>query len=245
MKDGFVKTAAGTPDIKVADCGYNCARIKALIDKAHEQGVRVLVLPELCITGYTCQDLFFQQTLLDGALNALKDITEHSAGLDMLIAVGCPLRFRGELYNCAVVMKDGKILGVVPKKFLPNYNEFYEKRHFTAAPEGEYDIELFGESVPFGLGLLFECRGTPELVFAAEICEDLWAAEASEHFTRARRRDPHRESLRQQRDHRQGFLPPRACQQPVRASAVRVRVCKRRLRRKHAGSCIRRARYNC
>ena len=102
MKDGFVKTAAGTPDIKVADCGYNCARIKALIDKAHEQGVRVLVLPELCITGYTCQDLFFQQTLLDGALNALKDITEHSAGLDMLIAVGCPLRFRGELYNCAV-----------------------------------------------------------------------------------------------------------------------------------------------
>lgn len=133
MKDGFVKTAAGTPDIKVADCGYNCARIKALIDKAHEQGVRVLVLPELCITGYTCQDLFFQQTLLDGALNALKDITEHSAGLDMLIAVGCPLRFRGELYNCAVVMKDGKILGVVPKKFLPNYNEFYEKRHFTAA----------------------------------------------------------------------------------------------------------------
>ena len=76
MKDGFVKTAAGTPDIKVADCGYNCARIKALIDKAHEQGVRVLVLPELCITGYTCQDLFFQQTLLDGALNALKDITE-------------------------------------------------------------------------------------------------------------------------------------------------------------------------
>ena len=95
----------------------------------------MLVLPELCITGYTCQDLFFQQTLLDGALNALKDITEHSAGLDMLIAVGCPLRFRGELYNCAVVMKDGKILGVVPKKFLPNYNEFYEKRHFTARSE--------------------------------------------------------------------------------------------------------------
>ena len=177
MKDGFVKTAAGTPDIKVADCGYNCARIKALIDRAHEQGVRVLVLPELCITGYTCQDLFFQQTLLDGALNALKGIKEHTAGLDMLVAVGCPLRFRGELYNCAVVLKDGKVLGVVPKKFLPNYNEFYEKRHFTAAPDGEYDIELLGEKVPFGLGLLFECRDMPELVFAAEICEDLWAAE--------------------------------------------------------------------
>lgn len=177
MKDGFIKVAAGTPDIKVADCEYNRAEITALIDKAYAAGVRILALPELCITGYTCQDLFFQQALLDGALNALREITEHTAGSDMLISVGCPLRFRGELYNCAVVLKDGKILGVVPKKFLPNYNEFYEKRHFTAAPEGQFDIELFGESVPFGLGLLFECRAMPELVFAAELCEDLWAAE--------------------------------------------------------------------
>ena len=177
MKDGFIKVAAGTPDIRVADCEYNRAEITALIDKAHAAGVRILALPELCITGYTCQDLFFQQALLDGALNALREITEHTAGSDMLVSVGCPLRFRGELYNCAVVLKDGKILGVVPKKFLPNYNEFYEKRHFTAAPEGQFDIELFGESVPFGLGLLFECRAMPELVFAAELCEDLWAAE--------------------------------------------------------------------
>ena len=177
MKDGFIKVAAGTPDIRVADCEYNRAEITALIDKAYATGVRILALPELCITGYTCQDLFFQQALLDGALNALREITEHTAGSDMLISVGCPLRFRGELYNCAVVLKDGKILGVVPKKFLPNYNEFYEKRHFTAAPEGQFDIELFGESVPFGLGLLFECRTMPELVFAAELCEDLWAAE--------------------------------------------------------------------
>ena len=177
MKDGFIKVAAGTPDIRVADCEYNRAEITALIDKAYATGVRILALPELCITGYTCQDLFFQQALLDGALNSLREITEHTAGSDMLISVGCPLRFRGELYNCAVVLKDGKILGVVPKKFLPNYNEFYEKRHFTAAPEGQFDIELFGESVPFGLGLLFECRAMPELVFAAELCEDLWAAE--------------------------------------------------------------------
>ena len=177
MKDGFIKVAAGTPDIKVADCKYNRAQINELIGRAHAQGVRVLVLPELCITGYTCQDLFFQQTLLDGALRELKEVAGHTAGLDMLVAVGCPLRFRGELYNCAVVIMNGKILGAVPKKFLPNYNEFYEKRHFTAAPEGEYDIELFGEKVPFGLGLLFECREVPELVFAAELCEDLWAAE--------------------------------------------------------------------
>lgn len=177
MKDGFIKVAAGTPDIKVADCEYNRAQITELIDRAYAGGVRVLVLPELCITGYTCQDLFFQQELLDGALEALGTIKEHSAGMDMLISVGCPVRFRGELYNCAVVMINGEILGVVPKKFLPNYNEFYEKRHFTAAPEGEFDIELFGENVPFGLGLLFECRQLPELVFAAELCEDLWAAE--------------------------------------------------------------------
>lgn len=177
MKDGFIKTAAGTPDIKVADCEYNRAQITELIDRAYAGGVRVLVLPELCITGYTCQDLFFQQELLDGALEALRAIVEHSAGMNMLISVGCPLRFRGELYNCAVIMINGRILGVVPKKFLPNYNEFYEKRHFTAAPEGEFDIELFGEKIPFGLGLLFECRQLPELVFAAELCEDLWAAE--------------------------------------------------------------------
>ncbi len=177
MKDGFIKVAAGTPDIKVADCEYNCAQLMELIDRAHAGGVRILVLPELCMTGYTCQDLFFQQALLDGALEALRKITEHSAGLDMLITVGCPLRFRGELYNCAAVIKDGRVLGVIPKKFLPNYNEFYEKRHFTPAPEGEFDMELFGEKVPFGLGLLFECNELPELVFAAEICEDLWAAE--------------------------------------------------------------------
>lgn len=177
MQDGFVKVSAGTPDIKVADCDYNRGQITAMIDNAYQQGVRILVLPELCITGYTCQDLFFQQALLDGALNSLKAITEHTKGMDMLTAVGCPLRFHGELYNCAVVIKDGKILGVVPKKFLPNYNEFYEMRHFTAAPEGEFDIELFGESVPFGLGLLFECRELPELVLAVEVCEDLWAAE--------------------------------------------------------------------
>lgn len=177
MQDGFIKTAAGTPDIKVADCEYNCGQITALIEKASAQGVRILVLPELCVTGYTCQDLFFQQELLDGALSALKTIVQSTAGKNMLTAVGCPLRFRGELYNCAVMIMDGRILGVVPKKYLPNYNEFYEKRHFTAAPDGQYDIEIFGESVPFGLGLLFECRQLPDLVFAAEICEDLWAAE--------------------------------------------------------------------
>ncbi len=177
MQDGFVKTAVGTPDIRVADCEYNSGEIISLIDNAYARGARILILPELCVTGYTCQDLFLQQTLLDGAEAALKAIVSHTRGMDMITAAGCPLRFRGELYNCAVIFKDGNILGAVPKKFLPNYNEFYEKRHFSAAPEGQFDIELFGQSVPFGLNLLFECRELPELVFAAEICEDLWAAE--------------------------------------------------------------------
>ncbi|MDE6030334.1 MAG: NAD(+) synthase, partial [Oscillospiraceae bacterium] len=115
--------------------------------------------------------------LLDGALKALKDIAEHSADLDMLTTVGCPLTVRGKLYNCAVVIKSGEVLGVVPKKFLPNYNEFYEMRHFTPAPDEQCEIELFGKRVPFGLNLLFECVSLPELVFAEEICEDLWAAE--------------------------------------------------------------------
>lgn len=177
MKDGFIKIASGTPEIKVADCEYNCGQIIGLIDSAYDKEVRILVLPELCITGYTCQDLFFQQELLDGALTALDKIREYTAGKNILTAVGCPLCFRGELYNCAVILLDGKILGVIPKKFLPNFNEFYEKRHFTAAPDGEFTMELLGESVPFGLGLLFECRQLPELVFSAELCEDLWAAE--------------------------------------------------------------------
>jgi NAD+ synthase (glutamine-hydrolysing) len=177
MFDGFIKTAAATPEIKVADCEYNKNEIISLVKEAKANNVKILVFPELCVTSYTCQDLFFQQALLDGALTALGEIVKATENTDMLTAVGCPLRFEGELYNCAVVIKDGEVLGVVPKKFLPNYNEFYEMRHFTAAPEGEHDIVLFGKSAPFGLNILFECRQIPELVFAVELCEDLWAAD--------------------------------------------------------------------
>lgn len=177
MFDGFIKIAAGTPEIIVADCEHNKNEIVALMKQAAEKGVKALALPELCITGYTCQDLFFQPRLLDCALNTLKEIVGESADMDMLTAVGCPLRFGGKLYNCAVIFKDGEILGVVPKKHLPNYNEFYEKRHFSPAPNGIFDMELFGKSVPFGLGLVFECRQLPELAIGAELCEDVWAAD--------------------------------------------------------------------
>ena len=177
MYDGFIKTAAGTPEIVVADCAHNALAITALMRQAAEQGVKVLALPELCITGYTCQDLFFQQQLLDSALEALGEVVSASAGLDLLAAVGCPLRYADKLYNCAVVIKDGCILGVVPKRHLPNYCEFYEMRHFAPAPEGVMDITLFGKSVPFGLGLVFESRQFPALTIGVELCEDLWAAD--------------------------------------------------------------------
>lgn len=177
MKDGFVKCAAGTPDLKVADCGYNADKIIELISEANNSGVKILALPELCVTGYTCADLFLSKTLLDGAENALGKILDASRGKDVLAAVGCPLRVGGELYNCAVVLQNGRVLGVVPKKFLPNYNEFYEMRQFTPADSQKRDIKLLGAVVPFGAGLVFDCLNIPELSVGVEVCEDLWSPE--------------------------------------------------------------------
>ncbi len=175
MLDGFIKCAAATPNVRVADCEYNKNDIISLIEAAAQEQVKVLVFPELCITAYTCGDLFCQQTLLDGAMNALKDITAATKGIDMLVTVGCPVRFEGRLYNCAVVINSGRILGVVPKKHLPNSNEFYELRTFAPAFETLREIELFGEKVPFGLDILFKCSKLPEFTYGVEICEDLWA----------------------------------------------------------------------
>ncbi|MCH5206374.1 MAG: NAD(+) synthase [Oscillospiraceae bacterium] len=175
MQDGFIKVASATPEIRVADCKYNANAINALIGEANTMGVKLLVFPELCVTGYSCHDLFYQPALQKAALEGLKAVCGASEGSDMLVAIGLPLEFRGKLYNCAAVIQNGEILGVIPKKFLPNYNEFYEARQFAPAPDGELDIELFGKTVPFGSGLLFECKELPEFTFAVEICEDLWA----------------------------------------------------------------------
>ena len=177
MLDGFIKVAAATPKIKVADCAYNTDAIISLIEEAEGLKVKLLVFPELCVTGYSCGDLFYQSSLLNAALASLEKIASAVKGSDMLIAVGCPLVFRGELYNCAVIIQSGNILGVIPKRFLPNYNEFYEARQFTSACQcgGNDIIQLLGKSVPFGTDLLFCCEDLPELVVAAEICEDLWA----------------------------------------------------------------------
>ena len=176
MQHGYIKAAAGTPEIRVADCIYNRDSIIKTMKAASGQGAKVLVLPELCITGYTCGDLFLQPTLLDGALDALRQIVRVSTGLKLLMAVGLPVLHGGKLYNCAAIFYEGRLLGFVPKSNLPNYSEFYEQRHFVPAPPQNEIHPWEGGSVPFGSKLLFRCEELPDFCFAAEICEDLWVA---------------------------------------------------------------------
>lgn len=176
MRDGFIKVAAGTPEIKVADCAFNAACTINLMKQADKLGVRLLVLPELGLTGYTCGDLFLQPVLLDGAREALNSVRKASAKMDMLVIVGLPVQVRGKLYNCAAVICHGEILGLVPKTHLPNYGEFYEKRWFSPAPEQSDYYSGFGDDViPFSSKLLFSCAQLPDFSVAVEICEDLWA----------------------------------------------------------------------
>lgn len=179
MFDGFIKVAAATPKIRVADCEYNADAVIALMNEASSKGVNILVFPELCVTGYTCHDLFYQRTLLDGAKTALLRIVKASEGSDMLVTVGCPLIYSNKLYNCAVILQNGEILGIVPKKHIPNYNEFYEARQFTPAPDedGFYGIDISGTLCAFGTNIVFSCEDIPELKFGVEICEDLWSPE--------------------------------------------------------------------
>ena len=176
MKDGFVKVCAATPDIRVADCGFNSENIIIAIKNAEENGAKLVVLPELCVTGYTCGDLFFQKSLIDAAVSALGRIVNETAALDIIAAVGLPLDVSGKLYNCAALIYKGRVLAVIPKTALPNYNEFYERRHFTPAPAKNSSIEICGQSVPFGTKILVKDKNIDGFVLAAEICEDLWTA---------------------------------------------------------------------
>ena len=181
MRDGFIKVAAGTPKIKVADCGYNAGQIIALMKNAAEQGVKVLALPELCITGYTCGDLFLQDTLLRGAEDALGRILEETSDLEILTAVGLPVwnRWDSKLYNCAAVIQRGKILGLIPKIHIPSYGEFYEGRWFASGRGTEYFLTLCGQrtSLDGHNPVIFDCENVPGLTVGVEICEDLWSAE--------------------------------------------------------------------
>lgn len=176
MKDGFVKVAAATPEIKVADTAFNADNICAMMTAAHARGVKLLVFPELCVTGYTCGDLFLYQPLLDGALAALKSIVAHSESLPgMLTFVGLPFAWDSALYNCAAALVGGKLLALIPKINIPNYGAFYEKRWFSPAPGSSALITVPGlNTVTFGAEILLRCTAMPELVVGCEICEDLW-----------------------------------------------------------------------
>ncbi len=173
MNYGYVKVAAAVPRVKVADCKFNAREIEKEIIIAEEKGVQIIAFPELCVTGYTCGDLFAQQLLLEEAEMELIQIINNTRQLDIIAILGMPVALNGVLLNTAVVIQKGKVLGVVPKTYLPNYKEFYEKRWFTSAVDvSETSVRLCGQVVPMGANLLFEMADT---TFGIEICEDLWA----------------------------------------------------------------------
>lgn len=175
MNDGFIKVAAATPSIHIADCVYNENAVFELMKEAAQRGVSVIAFPELCLTGYTCGDLFRDHTLILAAEKALADLMDKTKKMNLLAVVGLPVAVGADLYNTAAVFCRGKLLGLTAKSSIPNYSEFYEARHFTASPDYT-EIQFCGETVPLGNRLVFPCRTMPELVVGVEICEDLWVA---------------------------------------------------------------------
>ncbi len=177
MNFGFVRVAAAIPKLKVANCEYNTAEIIEIAKQAQTQGAQFVVFPELAITSYTCGDLFLQKTLQNDAINSLKTILEETKALECILIIGMPLLVNSRLYNCAIAIQAGNILGVVPKSFIPNYSEFYELRWFCSGMDTKNEnINLLGQAVPFGTDLLFEAENINGLCFGIEICEDLWTA---------------------------------------------------------------------
>ena len=175
MKQGFITVAAATPDIRVADVDFNTGNIIKLIEEASLEGAKIIVFPELCITGYTCSDLFFQDALIESANKALDSIILSTAGKNLLVFVGLPFMDCGKLYNVAAAISGGKLLGLTTKSHLPNYDEFYEKRQFYPGPGFCRTIVRNGEEIPFGPCQLYQCPQMENLMVSAEICEDLWA----------------------------------------------------------------------
>jgi predicted amidohydrolase len=173
---GFLRVAAATPTLRVADCASNAARILSLMERSQAEGVALVVFPELSLTGYTCADLFQQAALQKGALAALEQITDASrTQFSGLAVLGLPLAVDDQLFNCAALIQNGQILGLVPKSFIPNYKEFYEGRWFAAAATARSrQVVLNGVTVPFGTAQLFQAQDVDGLVIGVEICEDLW-----------------------------------------------------------------------
>lgn len=174
MKYGFIKVCAAVPDIKVADCAYNTKNIFECIKKAHEKKAKIAVFPELCITGYTCGDLFLQKTLLDNAKKSVSELLELTQNMDILSIVGLPMTVGGKLYNCAAVLYSGSVLAVIPKMNIPNYAEYYEARYFEKGSGKVTEIGFNYETVPFGGNIIIRDKNIENLGLAVEICEDLW-----------------------------------------------------------------------
>ena len=173
MNYGFVKVAAAVPRVKIAECNFNAKQLESLIAVADGKGVQIITFPEMCITAYTCGDLFGQQLLLEEAEMALMQILNNTRQLDIISILGMPVIVNSTVINAAVVIQKGKVLGVVPKTYLPNYKEFYEQRWFTSALQiAETSVRLCGQIIPMGTNLLFE---TSDTIFGIEICEDLWS----------------------------------------------------------------------
>ncbi len=245
MKDGFLKAAALSPALRVADCAYNTAQILQELRAASARGVKLAVFPEFCLTGYTCGDLFLQRTLQQGALTGLQTLLDASRELDVVALVGLPLLVRGKLYNCAAVLCRGRLLGLVPKTYLPNYGEFYEKRQFTPGSTEVETLTICGQQVPFGTSLLFRCREMPSFVLGVELCEDLWSALPPSTFhalagaTVIANLSASDETVGKA-EYRRALVA-----KPVRPPALRLPVCLRRARREHPGHGVRRPRPHC
>ncbi len=175
MIHGFIRACAVSPALRVADCAYNARMTIEAMQRAAKSGVQLAVFPELGLTGYTCGDLFLQQPLQKAAEAALCDILDASRELELVALVGLPAAVSGKLYNCAAVVCRGQLLGLVPKTHIPNYGEFYERRHFSPAPRVTQSVPFAGQTAPLGTKLLFRCSSMPAFTLAVEICEDLWA----------------------------------------------------------------------
>lgn len=175
MNYGFVKTACATPTIKVADCVHNSEQIISQISYAAQRGASLVVFPELCVTGYTCADMFLQRFLINNAQTAVENILQKTKGISIMSVIGLPVAVDDALYNCAMVIYKGEILGIVPKTNIPNYNEYYELRYFTSGKGVNKTIEYAGQQVQISPDLVFSCNQLPELKIGVEICEDLMA----------------------------------------------------------------------
>ncbi len=174
MKDGFIKVASATIHTTIANCKENTKQITQMIETAYKAQTKLIVFPELSITGYSCEDLFFQDTLLYDALEGLNDIIHFSNNKDIVIIVGLPYQFQGKLYNVAAVIYNGKLLALVPKIHIPTYNEFYEGRHFTSGLDIDTTVQYQNEPIPFSSQLIFQNLHMPSMSIGIEICEDLW-----------------------------------------------------------------------